>query len=213
MFSPGQKYFSLGDSLTARHGQTREDSPAGDKLVGYQEALVSRWGLELTNFGVGGETVTRGCPRLLKVDYREAALVTIAYGVNDARTGVPLGALGAAAENQHDTGTFYGAYRAVLDKIYDDNPECRVLLLTPLQRLRIHDFGVDDRNANGERLQDFADAVLAIGALYATRVCDMYRWSGINQRNLQYYTVDGVHPTNPGYARMAAAVLAEAEKL
>lgn len=213
MFFPGQKYYSLGDSLTARHGQARENSPGGDKLVGYQEALVGRWGLALTNHGVGGETVVQGCPRLLKLDYRDVALVTIAYGVNDARTGVPLGAPGAGADAKHDGSTFCGAYRALLDKIYDDNPECRVLLLTPLQRLRVNAFGIDDRNANGDSLQDFADAVLAIGALYATRVCDMYRWSGVNQRNLQYYTVDGVHPNNRGYARMAAAVLAEAEKL
>ena len=213
MFSPGQKYYSLGDSLTARHLQPQENAAPAVTLTGYQEALTARWGLELTNFGVGGETVVQGCPRLLAVDYRKAALVTVGYGVNDARTGVPLGVPGAGTAARYDTRTFCGAYRALLDKIYDDNPECRVLLLTPLQRLRINGFGVDDRNANGDRLRDFADAVLELGALYATRVCDLYRLSGINQRNLAYYTVDGVHPDNRGYIRMAAAVLAEAEKL
>lgn len=36
---------------------------------------------------------------------------------------------------------------------------------------------------------------------------DQYRCTGINQTNLYYYTVEGVHPVNQGFARIRNAVI------
>lgn len=150
--------------------------------------------------------------RYQKLDFTDVSLVTIGFGVNDARTAVPLGSIGSYTDTSHDTATFYGAYRTLLDKIYTDNPECRVILLTPLQRLFVTNFGCDTENANGCKLIDFVDAIIEIGQMYATPVCDMYRNSGLNQKNLAYYTTEGIHPEDVGYLRMANVVLNTMDK-
>jgi lysophospholipase L1-like esterase len=198
----GKKYYSLGDSIV-ENGKTR---------TGYQHYIAERYSMKHSNYGVGGSTVVDTLSTYQKLDFTDVSLVTIGFGVNDARTSVPLGRIGSYMDTSHDTSTFYGAYRTLLDKIYTDNPECRVILLTPLQRLFVTNFGCDTENANGCKLIDFVDAIIEIGQMYATPVCDMYRNSGLNQKNLAYYTTEGVHPEDVGYLRMANVVLNTMEK-
>ena len=197
-----KKYYSLGDSIVANN----------DSYYGYQSHIVDQLGMVLSNYGEGGATVVSKLSSYLALDFTDVALVTIGFGTNDARTGVPLGEIGTYDESSHSSTTFYGAYRTLLDKIYTDNPECRVVLLTPPQRKYVTNFGCDTVNSNGLKLIDYVDAIIKIGEMYATPVCDMYRESGINQCNLNYYTVEGVHPKQKGYERMANLLLNTIDK-
>lgn len=198
----GKKYYSLGDSIVA-NDETRK---------GYQTHIAEQFGTINSNFGRGGETVVSMLSTYLNYDYSDVALVTIGFGVNDARTNITLGKLGGYTDTSFDKTTFIGAYRTLLNRIYSNNPECRVVLLTPLQRLFVTNFGCDTKNAQGYTLLDYADAIIEIGRLYSTPVCDMYRNSGLNQTNLRYYTTDGVHPNAAGYVRMANLLMHELNK-
>ena len=197
----GKKYYSLGDSIVAN-----------DDRRGYQTHIAEQFGTINSNFGRGGETVVSMLSTYLNYDYSDVALVTIGFGVNDARTNITLGKLGGYTDTSFDKTTFIGAYRTLLNRIYSSNPECRVVLLTPIQRLFVSNFGCDTRNAQGYTLLDYVDAIIEIGRLHSTPVCDMYRNSGLNQTNLKYYTTDGVHPNAAGYVRMANLLMHELNK-
>lgn len=221
-FLNGLKYYALGDSITEIQGTTADPKLFGNwyttdlqgrdltqiTVSGYIQAIEKRYGLAATNYGKSGHTLVADYATLSVLDYSDVALVTIAYGVNDARTGVPLGTV-----NSTDATTFAGALNNLLRKIYTDNPECRVLVLAPLQRLYVTGFGIATPNANGNYLIDFVNMCKAIAEKRSTAFLDQYRCIGINQTNLYYYTVEGVHPVNQGFARIKNAVVGILDEL
>ena len=222
-FLNGLKYYACGDSIVDMQGTLAAPETFGASgystdlqgrsigevtVEGYVTAIERRYGLVATNYGKGGHTLVGDYVTLAAKDYSDVALVTIAYGVNDARTGVPLGTV-----NSTDTTTFAGAMNQLLRKIYTDNPECRVLVLSPMQRLTVTDFGIATPNANGNYLIDFVNMCKAIAEKRSTAFLDQYRCTGINQTNLYYYTVEGVHPVNQGFARIRNAVIGILDEL
>ena len=68
-------------------------------------------------------------------------------GTNDWWQGLPLGTL---SDYIHNTGikTTYGAYRIIINKIRQLNPDAKIILITPMQRT---DF-VYIANANNARM-------------------------------------------------------------
>lgn len=222
-FLKGLDYYALGDSIVDMQGTLTAPETFGDTgyskdlqnrdisgitVEGYVTAIEERYGLVATNFGAGGHTLVQDYATLAALDYSDVALVTIAYGVNDARTGVPLGTVNSA-----DITTFAGALNGLLKKIYTDNPECRVLVLSPMQRLTVTDFGIATPNVNGDYLIDFVDMCRKVAEKRSTAFLDQYRCTGINQTNLYYYTVEGVHPVNQGFARIRNAVIGILDEL
>lgn len=216
-FLTGLKYYACGDSIVDIQGTLTAPETFGDSgytsdlqsrnitditVEGYVTAIEQRYGLVATNCGNSGHTLVQDYASLAAKDYSDVALVTIAYGCNDARTNVPLGTV-----NSTDVTTFAGALNQLLRKIYTDNPECRVIVLTPIQRLYVSDFGIGTANSNGNYLVDFVDMCKKVAAKRSTKCIDMYRDCGINQTNLYYYTVEGVHPVNQGFARMKGAII------
>lgn len=222
-FLQGYNYYAMGDSIVELQGTTDNPVKFGDfgyitdlqsrdisnlTVSGYIQAIEERYGLVCTNFGASGHTLVQDYASLVAKDYSNVACATIGYGVNDARTGVPLGTV-----NSTDISTFAGALNMLLRKIYTDNPECRVLVLTPIQRLKVSDFGIADANANGNYLVDFVDMCKKVANKRSTKCVDMYRDCGINQTNLYFYTVEGVHPNNQGFGRMRNAVISALDDL
>lgn len=213
-FLRGLKYYAIGDSIVEYQGTTaaprtftgkdlQNIQHTGETVLGYIQDIENKYGLVCSNFGLGGHTIVGDYGMLAAKDYSDVALVTIAYGVNDARTGIPLGTV-----NSVDTNTFAGCLNLLLKKIYTDNPECRVIVLSPIQRLRVTDFGIADANTNGNYLIDFVNMCRKVAEKRSTYFIDMYRNSGLNQQTLYYYTREGVHPLNTGYRRMSALILA-----
>lgn len=218
-FLQGKKYIAEGDSIVEMQGTTTDEKTfavtdlqgkdhSGEVRKGYIQEIEKRYGLVCTNTGAGGATIVSKYAELYSIDYSDVALVTIAFGVNDARTGIPLGTV-----NSVDTTTFAGCLNNLLRKIYTDNPECRVLILTPLQRLFVSDFGIATQNANGNYLIDFVDMCKKVANKRSTKCIDMYRESGLNQTTLYYYTQEGVHPLNEGYKRMSNLIISELDNM
>lgn len=212
-FLKGKKYIAIGDSIVENQGTTANPiTYSGTDLQGivhteevvkgYIQEIENRYGFVCTNLGKGGHTIVNDYANLMNINYSDVALVTIAYGCNDARLSVPLGTV-----NGSDGTTFAGALNNILRKIYTDNPECRVIVLTALQRLYVSEFGIATANSNGNYLIDFVDMCKKVANKRSTKCIDVYRDCGINQTNLYYYTREGVHPLNTGYKRMSGAII------
>ena len=218
-FLRGLKYYAIGDSIVEYQGTSENPitytgsdlqgtQHTNEVVKGYIQEIESKYGMVCTNFGLGGHTLIQDYASLIAKDYSDVALVTISYGCNDARLGNPLGTV-----NSSDVTTYAGALNGLIKKIYTDNPECRIIVLSAIQRLRVSDFGIADANVNGNYLIDFVDMAKKVAERRSCYFIDMYRNSGINQTNLYYYTREGVHPLNTGYLRMSALVMDEMRKI
>lgn len=205
-------YISHGDSITWQDGKDYgSGTHQGETARGYQTVL--RELLELgthTNKGVNGATLAdragvsvSGVSTIKSIaSYASYDLCTIAFGTNDFKQGVPLGTIGTAADTTFDTTTFYGAFCEAVKYILTSSPTIRLVLITPLHRDQ-HDYDDDTVNAVGLKLIDYVNAVKLIGKMYGLPVCDLYSNSGITELTLSTYTIDGLHPNDDGYKRMA----------
>lgn len=202
-FLSGKSYYALGDSIVLNSGtKAHPVTVSGQVIYGYTQAIEDRYGLACTNKGQSGHSITQDYSMLSGLNYANVSLVTIGYGVNDGRLNVPLG-----TRESTDTTTFAGALGSLLQKIYTDNKDCRVLVLTPIQRLVVNDWGSYTQNSNGNTLEDFAEMCKSVANYYGTPCVDLFHNSGLNALNLSTLTAEGVHPLNKGYNRMANTIL------
>lgn len=198
-----KNYFALGDSIVMNSGtKLHPVAVSGQVIYGYTQAIEDRYGLICTNKGQSGHTITQDFSMLNALDYSTVSFVTIGYGVNDGRLNVPLG-----TRDSMDTSTFAGALGSLLQKIYTDNNDCRVLVLTPIQRLVVNGWGSYTNNSNNNTLEDFAKMCKDVANYYGTPCVDLFHNSGLNVLNLSYLTAEGVHPLNKGYNRMTNAII------
>lgn len=202
-FLTGKSYFALGDSIVMNSGtKAAPVTVSGQVIYGYTQAIEDRYGFVCTNKGQSGHTIVQDYSMLTGLSYADVAFVTIGYGVNDGRLDVPLGTRDSA-----DTTTFAGALGTLLQKIYGDNKDCRVLVLTPIQRLVVNNWGSYTQNNNNNTLEDFAEMCKSVANYYGTTCVDLFHNSGMNATNLASLTAEGVHPLNKGYNRMANEII------
>ncbi|NLD32793.1 MAG: SGNH/GDSL hydrolase family protein [Trichococcus flocculiformis] len=195
----GKKYLSIGDSITWYHGKVLAGTST--TCIGYQQVLVDRLGVVLTNVGVSGMCMGGGIANsfmdvYMNHDYTLYDLITIALGVNDICYKLrPMGAI-APRLGTFDINTFFGAFQTAIEFIQTQNPEATLVLMTPMQQSK-----VAEPNSLGNYLTDVVDAIVALGRLYGLTVCDLYSNSGFNPITMPSYTIDLLHPNNPGMAR------------
>ena len=195
----GGTYYALGDSIVDYQGTTADPKyqTSGTSILGYIQAIERKYNVTCTNHGNAGHTILDDLTALLALDYSSVDIVTIGYGVNDARLNETLG-------TKTDTGTttFAGGLNNLLQKIFGDNPNCRVIVLTPIQRDYINSFGSFTPNQNGDTLEDFVEMCKAVAGMNATPCIDLFHSCGINSATYDALLRDGVHPKNSGYKRM-----------
>jgi len=194
----GKQYLSIGDSITWYDGKVLAGT--SETCIGYQQVLVNRLGVSLTNVGVSGMTMADSANSFMDLynayDYTLYDLITVALGVNDqCYFDSPIGTLSSIG-SVFDTSTFYGAYQTTIEHILSHNQDVTLVLMTPMQQAK-----VAEPNGIGNELIDYVNAIIAIGELYALPVCDLYHNSGFNPITLPIYTIDLLHPNNQGMAR------------
>lgn len=200
----GRKWTALGTSITS--------------MGLYTAPLAAALGLELTNLGVSGGTLSKGITndvnffgngaifdRLYQVP-ADAELVTLEVGVNDFRSSVRLGSFGDTDES-----TFYGALWAALDHLRTYRPNALVVCLTPYGFTEDTFAGTwSTPNGWGRYLREYQRAIHEVAAVFSVPVIPVGEESGIGVRTAAAWMSDGLHLNAAGgqvYADFVASRL------
>jgi lysophospholipase L1-like esterase len=191
--SPQKKtWVAIGDSITYLNEHTDE---TGNRITkGYMTRVVEEHpDIQYINKGFNGWTAGDVAKEIENFGLVDADLYTIFLGTNDWWQGRPIGSLEDYKQNTGNQ-TFSGSYRIIIDKLRKLNPEARIILLTPMQRVDFVYFGDMHNNAYGsyrkkneQSLADFAQAILDIGTYEKMDVVDLYNKSGMTLENLVKY--------------------------
>jgi lysophospholipase L1-like esterase len=182
-------WVAIGDSITYLNNHTNE---TGNRVTkGYLDRVVEKLPqINYVNQGHNGWTVVRMAQQIEKIGLVKADVYSIFLGTNDWWHSEPLGTF---ANYQKATGnqTVYGAYRTIVDKVRNLNPEAKIILITPLQRSDFVYINSAKNNAygsykakDGQQLADFANAVDTIARYENFKLVDLYHKSKITQKNL-----------------------------
>lgn len=189
-FRPGEKtWVAIGDSITYLNDHPEQTGHRITKgyLTGVTEKLPY---LKVTNQGRNGWTAVGTAQQIEKLGWQKADLYTVFLGTNDWWQGRPLGRLADYTANT-GTGTVYGAFRVIIDKLRSLNPQAQIVLITPMQRADFVYIANFKNNAhgsyqpkNGQTLEAFAQAVDSIGRHARLPVVDLYHLKGLELKNL-----------------------------
>lgn len=91
--------------------------------------------------------------------------------------------------NSTDRTTFYGAFNFVINKLYDDNPDVRIVFIVPPNR-----YTHSGNSSEIVRMDAVRKAIFALGVKYGAPVCDLMELCGFNERTHNSFTSDGIHP-------------------
>jgi lysophospholipase L1-like esterase len=189
-------YAALGDStgigLGARNGG------------GYVDRLCARIeqkhpGSTLINLSAAGATTADVIDKqIAKLDGTRATLVTICVGVNDLQRG------GEAKQ-------FAGNYETLVAKLKQPG---RLVVVANLPDVASAPAlkGMADESLR-TRLRQFNKAIEEIAGRYAVPLVDLYKLSGeITGARPEFFSSDGLHPSDMGYAHWAEALWAAIEQ-
>jgi lysophospholipase L1-like esterase len=188
----------LGDSITWGY------SPVGDgsRLANpYPSLVANTLGLSvMRNYGVSGTTISgsstqRFIDRYSSMD-NDADLIFVLGGTNDWASQIPIGTISDSTSD-----TFYGGLNILVGGLLDKYPTQTIVLATPMHRQGDKTKTID--------LNDYRNAVLAIGAKYGIAVLDLYATSGFYPDNTTNYNAicpDGRHPNDAGHVKLANRV-------
>lgn len=171
----------------------------------YADPLAILLDVELSNLGVaGGRIGAHPAGGGLEISARladvsvDADLVTIEAGINDFRSGVPLGTVADVT-----AATFHGALFKAGADLLAANPARVIGFMTPYTT--VDAAGPDWRtpNANGNTLLQFQTAVREAARRLGCPVLDVGGESGIGAQSASLSLADGLHPTPSGGFRIA----------
>lgn len=177
---PQRVWLALGDSITYLNDHPEE---TGNRITkGYMTLVTERIpNLRYVNRGFNGWTAVRIAEQIDQLELERADVYTVFLGTNDWWRGLPLGST-ADYRNATGSGTTAGAFRVIIDRLRQLNPQAEIILLTPMPRTDFvyinrpenHAWGAYRPNRNGQSLEAFADTIAAIGRLEGLRVLDLY---------------------------------------
>jgi len=179
-FTPKEiTWIAIGDSITYLNDHPDE---TGNRVTkGYMTRVVEKTPrLRYINQGHNGWTAVKIAKEIDKLGLVKAAIYSVFLGTNDWWSGLPLGTIKDYEDNSGNA-TVYGAFKTIINKIKNLNNQAKIILITPMQRT---DFVyIDDmhnnawgsyKEKNGQSLEQFAEAIAAIGKLENFQVVDLY---------------------------------------
>jgi lysophospholipase L1-like esterase len=219
--NPKVRWCAMGDSITqgfVSTGATAPSSPTPAKGWAHKVADMKNW--IITNKGVCGSGWIQGGTNPPKpaytvaedTDFTQFDLVTLAYGINDWNTGVPLGSVETYDQNTTPDNVS-SAICKTLDTIIASNPLCKIFVITPMNCWWRGDentnWAIGAENAIGVTLEQFTQAIKTVCEYYGVEVIDMTHSSIVNRKNIKSCMLDQVHPTEAAYTAIAHELAAK----
>jgi lysophospholipase L1-like esterase len=172
-------WVAIGDSITYLNDHPDE---TGNRISkGYLTLVTDKFpDIQVTNKGYNGWTAVKIATDFDKLEIPKADVYSIFLGTNDWWAGKALGTMGDY-QNNTGTSTVYGAFRVIINNLRSLNDQAEIILITPMQRVDfvyINDFKNNAfgsyREKNGQNLEQFANAIVAIAKAENFRVVDLY---------------------------------------
>jgi lysophospholipase L1-like esterase len=182
-------WVAIGDSITYLNDHADE---TGNRVTkGYLTGVIERLpNLHYINQGYNGWTAGGIAENIEKLGLVKADVYSIFLGTNDWWGGRPVGTI-ADYKNGAGNTTVYGSFRIIVNKIRQLNPQAKIVLITPMQRNDFVYIADANNNAygsyktkNGQSLEEFANAVLAISKYENAPVVDLYHDPALKIENL-----------------------------
>ena len=200
------RWIAIGDSITQGYYSNNDGTYSKTDTNGWVVHVAASTGMQLENKGVGGTgfvdvkskyDAINGRTIVDDIDFANYDLVTIGYGTNDWRNYKKLGTFN---DDLKTGGTVYSNMRYIIEKILNDNPECKIVVITPLN---CWEHGNYENNwaighkfdATQNSLGDIYNAEKEICEYYGIKMIDMTYNSFINRDNIQNYLLDKLHPS------------------
>jgi lysophospholipase L1-like esterase len=185
-------WLALGDSITylnEHHDETGNRITKG-YLTRVADALPD---ITYINKGYNGWTAQRISREIETLNLTKADMYSVFLGTNDWWHTVAVGSLDDY-KNNTGSGTFFGAYRIIINKLRSLNKRARIILVTPMQRGDFVYIADMKNNAHGsyreknqQELVDFAEAIVSIGEFDDLEVIDLYSKSGMTHENMVHF--------------------------
>ncbi len=182
-------WVAIGDSITYLNDHQNE---TGNRITkGYLTLVTDKFpNVQVTNKGYNGWTAVKIATDFDKLAIPKADVYSILLGTNDWWGGKALGTFDDY-QNGTGTGTVYGSFRVIINNLRRLNDQAKIILITPMQRVDfvyINDFKNNAygsyREKNGQQLEQFADAIAAIGKAENFQVVDLYHKKGMEHSRL-----------------------------
>ncbi|MCM1530132.1 MAG: SGNH/GDSL hydrolase family protein [Alistipes sp.] len=216
----GVRWYALGDSITQGYYSYISDESSEPKIATtsncWAKKVASAKNYTFTNYGVGGSGYVHNGTVLDKlnarahvdtIDFSDADLVTLAYGVNDWKYNEPLGKFD---DDVQSGGTLYSNMRYVIEKILSDNPLCKIIVITPINCSRYGTYegnwGIGYQFSNNGTLEDIFNAEKTVADYYGLELIDMTHNSCVNRLTAPHILIDGVHPSIAGHEAMGREI-------
>ncbi|HKG07865.1 MAG TPA: SGNH/GDSL hydrolase family protein [Pedobacter sp.] len=183
---------AIGDSITYMNEHPEE---TGNRITkGYMTMVVQKLtDVSYINQGHNGWTAGGIAENIEKLGLVSSDIYSVFLGTNDWWSGRPIGTLEDYKENKGNS-TLFGSFRIIVNKLRKLNPKARIILITPMQRvdfvylkdLRNNAWG-SYKAKSGQSLEQFAEAVKAIGSYENFKVVDLFHKSSLGLKHLVKY--------------------------
>lgn len=182
-------WVAIGDSITYLNDHADE---TGNRVAkGYMTRVVEKLPhIRYTNQGHNGWTAGLIAQSIETLGLTKADIYSVFLGTNDWWAGRPLGQFSDYRNSTGNT-TVYGSFRLIIDKLRQLNPDARIVLITPMQRVDFVYLFDKKNNAfgsykakNGQHLESFARAIDSIGRFEKVDVVDLYHLKSLEHKKL-----------------------------
>jgi len=180
---------AIGDSITYLNDHPDE---TGNRVAkGYLSRVVAELpNLRYVNQGHNGWKSGDIAKNIERLGLVKADVYTVFLGTNDWWGGWPVGSIDDY-KNNTGANSVFGSFRIIIDKIRQLNQEAKIVLITPMQRNDfVYLFNATNnahgsyKTKNGQSLEAFANAVIAIGKIENIPVIDLYHDPRLDLRHM-----------------------------
>jgi len=182
-------WVAIGDSITYLNDHPDE---TGNRVTkGYMTMVTEQLPyIHFTNQGHNGWTSGGIADAIETLGIQKADVYSVFLGTNDWWQGRPVGTL-ENYKNDSGNSTVYGSFRIIVNKLRSLNKDAKIIFITPMQRLDFVYINSYTNNAwgsykakNGQQLEEFANAILAIAQYEHFAVVDLYHTRSMRLKKL-----------------------------